>query len=95
MEPVEALVISSDGFLDFLVDHPHVALHLLRMLTGGLRDADRNGSSRRTRHDRPGRSAPRGARNQYGAEGDTGVVIDLPSPNRSWRDGSGPRASQS
>ena len=79
MEPVEALVISSDGFLDFLVEHPHVALHLLRMLTGRLRDADRKRIEFGGR-DTIGRVAARLVElaDQYGAEGDGGVVIDLP-----------------
>jgi CRP-like cAMP-binding protein len=83
MEPVEALVISSEAFLDFLVAHPHVALHLLRMLTGRLRDADRK-RIEFGGHDTIGRVAARLVElaDQFGAEGDAGVVIDVPFPQQ-------------
>jgi CRP/FNR family cyclic AMP-dependent transcriptional regulator len=79
MEPVEALVIPSETFLDYLVDHPRVAIHLLRMLTSRLRDADRKRIEFGAR-DTLGRVAARLVElaEQFGTEGDTGVVIDLP-----------------
>jgi CRP/FNR family transcriptional regulator, cyclic AMP receptor protein len=40
MEPVEAIFIPSTEFDAFLLQHPRVALWLLRMLSGRLRDAD-------------------------------------------------------
>jgi CRP/FNR family transcriptional regulator, cyclic AMP receptor protein len=79
MEPVEALVIPAETFLDYLVDHPHVALHLLRMLTSRLRDADRKRIEFGA-HDMLGRVAARLVEltEQYGTEDGAGVVIDLP-----------------
>lgn len=79
MEPVEALLISSEGFLEFLVKHPHVALRMLRMLTGRLRDADRKRIEFGGR-DTIGRVAARLVElaDQFGREGDAGLVIDLP-----------------
>ena len=76
---MEALAISSEMFLDYLVDHPRVALHLLRMLTGRLRDADRKRIEFGAR-DTIGRVAARLVElaEQFGTEGGTGVVIDLP-----------------
>ena len=40
VERVEALVLSHDAFRAFLLDHPNVALHLLRLLSLRLRDSD-------------------------------------------------------
>lgn len=40
LEDVEALAVPADGFTAFLQDHTGVALLLLRMLSGRLRDAD-------------------------------------------------------
>ena len=41
LDPVEALVVSADGFRAFLQAHPEAALRLLELLTRRLRDADR------------------------------------------------------
>ena len=79
MEPVEALAMSSATFLDYLVDHPRVALHLLRMLAGRLRDADRKRIEFGAR-DTLGRVAARLVElaEQFGTQGGNGAVIDLP-----------------
>ena len=41
LDPVEALVVSADGFRAFLQAHPEAALRLLELLARRLRDADR------------------------------------------------------
>src|SRR5688500_10998914 len=40
IEPVEALVVSSEAFMDFLRHHPRLPIMLLRDVSGRLRDAD-------------------------------------------------------
>jgi CRP/FNR family transcriptional regulator, cyclic AMP receptor protein len=41
LEPVEALVVAVDSFMDYLQEHPRVALMLLRGMSRKLRDSDR------------------------------------------------------
>jgi CRP/FNR family transcriptional regulator, cyclic AMP receptor protein len=40
LEPVEAMIVPAPDFTEFLLEHPHSALTLLRMLSFRLRDAD-------------------------------------------------------
>ena len=41
LEPVEAIVVPVDSFMDYLQQHPRVALMLLRGMSRKLRDSDR------------------------------------------------------
>ena len=42
LEPVEAAVLTTGEFESFLLDHPRVAIRLLRQIVGRLREADRS-----------------------------------------------------
>ena len=79
IEPVRSIVIPSDAFRDFLGTHPRVALHLLRVVTARLRDADRKRIEFGTQ-DTVGRVAARliELAEGYGTTDGDGVLIDLP-----------------
>lgn len=79
LEAVEALVIPSERFLDFLTEHPLVAIRLLRSLTRKLRDADRKRVEFGA-YDTAGRVARRLVElaERFGTGDAGGVRIDLP-----------------
>lgn len=79
VEPVEALVLPSEAFVEWLQCTPRVALLLVRLVSGRLRDADRKRAEYGS-HDSTGRVARRllELSQQHGvAEGD-GIRITLP-----------------
>lgn len=79
LEDLTALVVSSDAFLGFLHDRPHVMLALLRALVRRLRESDRHLVEGRTEDVRT-RLARQllqlGAR--YGTPSDNGIDLDVP-----------------
>ncbi len=78
LDPVEALVIRVDEFQAFLEAHARVALLLLQMLTGKLRDSDRK-RIEFTAQDTVGRVTRRLVElaERFGRESELGVRIDL------------------
>lgn len=83
VEPVEALAVTSERFVAALETEPRVALALLRVLVGRLRDADHTRADY-TALDVVGRTARRLVElaERYGREVDGEVVIDLPISQR-------------
>lgn len=79
LETAEVLVVPSARFRDFLEAHSRVAVLLLRMVVGRLRDADRKRVEFGA-YDTTARVARRllELRDRYGAEVAGGVAIDLP-----------------
>jgi CRP/FNR family transcriptional regulator, cyclic AMP receptor protein len=79
IESVETLIITSEQFKDFLVQHGRVALEMLRDLTGKMRDADRK-RVEFSAFDTVGRVARRVVElaEKYGRSTEEGVRIELP-----------------
>jgi CRP/FNR family transcriptional regulator, cyclic AMP receptor protein len=79
LEPVEALVVPAADFNAFLLAHPNAALHLLRMLSRRLRDADRK-RVEFAAQDTLGRVAARLVEmcERFGEPHEGGTRIDLP-----------------
>jgi CRP/FNR family transcriptional regulator, cyclic AMP receptor protein len=79
LEQVDALVLTSTAFTDFLEATPRVTLMLLRMLTGRLRDADRKRVEFGA-HDTLGRVARRLVElaERFGENAPDGVRITVP-----------------
>jgi CRP-like cAMP-binding protein len=48
LEPVDALVVTSPSFVEFVEGHPRIAVRLLRTLAAQIRDADRRSVDRDT-----------------------------------------------
>ena len=48
LEPVDALVVTAPGFVEFIERHPRIAVRLLRTLAAQIRDADRRSVDRDT-----------------------------------------------
>ena len=79
MDEVEALVLTKDDFRSYLEGNGRVALHLLRLVTGKLRDADRK-RVEFAAYDTVGRVARRLVElmERFGEEAETGVRIAIP-----------------
>ncbi|MFN2587347.1 MAG: Crp/Fnr family transcriptional regulator [Actinomycetota bacterium] len=79
MEPVEALVLESGSFREWLTEHPRTALLLLEMVLARLRDADRK-RVEFSAYDTVGRVARRlyELAERFGRDTPRGVEIALP-----------------
>lgn len=79
MEPVEALVLQTGAFREWLTAHPRAALLLLELVLARLRDADRK-RVEFSAYDTVGRVARRlfELAERFGKEGAGGVEIALP-----------------
>jgi CRP/FNR family cyclic AMP-dependent transcriptional regulator len=79
LEPLETIVVPVGEFLDHLTAHPDVAVCLVRLIVGRLRDADRKRIEFGT-YDALGRVALRLAElaERFGQSAERGVRITLP-----------------
>lgn len=79
LEQVEALLIPAQAFLDFVKEHPAVAVALLKLLSRRLRDADRK-RIEFAAYDSVGRVARRLVElaDRFGEGSDDGLRITLP-----------------
>jgi CRP/FNR family transcriptional regulator, cyclic AMP receptor protein len=79
LEPVEAMIVPAPDFTEFLLEHPHSALTLLRMLSFRLRDADEK-RIEFSAYDSVGRVARRLVEmaDRFGDPQDQGLRITLP-----------------
>lgn len=79
IEPVEALTVAATDFTSFIGRNPRVALLILRMLSGRLRDADRK-RVEFAAQDAVSRVAGRLVElcERFGEQGERGIRINLP-----------------